>query len=54
MRVYHVHHSDASANIAISRVGWNADAIASASTSGGSARKMSVSRMMTVSTQPPV
>ena len=52
-RVCHVHQSAAMANIACVRLGVSTAVIASAITSGGIASAMSVSRMMTISAQPP-
>jgi hypothetical protein len=51
--VCQVHHSAAIASIELIRSGDSTAATASAITSGGMARAMSVSRMMTTSTQPP-
>ncbi len=52
-RVYQGHQVKAIANIALMKFGPRAAAMAIASSSGGNARKTSVTRMMTSSIQPP-
>ena len=52
-RVCQFHHSRLMAIMPFSRLGVSAAVIASAMTSAGMARKTSVTRMITVSTQPP-